>query len=106
MYYMRNPQSSYNEYPDLYMANEVGLTDRKARLGKKNSINRMPAQAFDLDPFQKQMILENERYLRQLMLQRDREEARRRRIIEQNAYGVLGSTAGTAGKHLVNYLFV
>lgn len=104
-FYMDTPQYSYDEYSDLYPAHKVILNARKSQARRANAENIVLNQAYPLDPFQQQMILDDARYRRQLMLQRDREEKRRRRVFEQNAYGALGSTASTAGKYFVASLF-
>lgn len=104
-YYMDSPRDTLYSTPHLHPAQKVVINARKARVRRANAESTVLTQTYGLSPFQQQLILENERARRQLMLQRDRDEARRRRTIEQNAYGVLGSTANTAGKYFISSLF-
>lgn len=104
-FYMDRPQYSYDEYSNLYPAHKVIINARKSKVRRANAESMVLNQTYPLDPFQQQMILDDARYRRQLMLQRDKEEKRRRRVFERNAYGALGSTASTAGKYFVSSLF-
>ncbi len=40
---------------------------------------------YNLSPFEQQLVLSDERFRRQAMLQRDRDKERRRRIVEQQS---------------------
>ncbi|GAB4320213.1 MAG: hypothetical protein OHK0047_02690 [Leptolyngbyaceae cyanobacterium] len=108
--------NSYIETPPEYTATPYQLNEyhpairvigkaRKARARRVNAESMVVGQTYSLDPFQQQMILENERYRRQLMLQRDREDSRRRRLLEQQAYSTMGSIGSTAGREFVKSLF-
>jgi hypothetical protein len=108
--------NSYIETPPEYTAmpyqlNEYHPAMRVMDKARQANLRRIRAQdyvlnsEYNLPPFQQQMILENERYRRQLMLQRDREDSRRRRLLEQQAYSTMGSIGSTAGRELVKSLF-
>jgi hypothetical protein len=109
-------ENSYIETPPgytvmPYQLNEYHPAMRVMDNARKANLRRVRAQDYvlnrdyNLSPFQQQLVLEDERFRRQAMLQRDRDKGRRRRLVEQQLYSTMGSIGSTAGREFVKSLF-
>lgn len=103
--YMDSPQHSHSEYSGFYPAYKVVENARKVKIRKLNAENVLFNPAYELGPLQQQMLLEDSRYRRQIMLQRERDKERRRRLSEQQAYSTIGNIGSTASRELIKSLF-
>lgn len=108
--------NSYIETPPEYTAmpyqlNEYHPAMRVMDKARQADLRRIRAQdyvlnsEYNLSPFQQQLVLEDERFRRQAMLQRDRDKERRRRLVEQQVYSTMGNIGSTAGREFVKSLF-
>jgi len=104
-FYMATPSGTVFDLPDNHPEKVAAINERKAQARNLDAQNYLMINAYALTPYEQQLALMDERYRRQLMLQRDREDSRRRRLLEQQAYSTIGSIGSAAGREFVKSLF-
>ena len=104
-FYMTIPSSTtVFDLPDNHPAKKVAINARRAQARNMNAENTLINSTYRLTPFQQQLALEDERFRKQLMLHREKEESRRRQLIERNTYDAIGSIASSTGRGFVKSL--
>lgn len=102
--YMSIPPGTIADLDDTHPAKQTLIRARQNKLRRMKAQDTLNYQSYVLSPLERQLILENERFHRRLMLQREKYDAQRRSLIERHAYGVIGSGVKQTSNALINSL--
>lgn len=103
-FYMGIPPGTIADLDETHPAKQVSIRARQSKLRRMKAQDALNHQSYGFSPLEQRLILENERFHRRSMLQREKDDAQRRQLLERHAYGTLSSATKSASNALINSL--